>query len=198
MKQLLAAFFWFISLIAAIAQTQPTETPEIDTDRPGQTESPKTVPQGLVQFESGFLWAQDRSGGIVENEFRYPATIIRIGVLKWAELRLKGELKRNTKKLDDGDISISKGGFGRTGLGLKVHLWEENGFLPEAGFVFHAIAPWGARRYNAKFLEPDAMLTFGNSLTEKVSFNYSVGSNFESHEPEDGEPKPRKYDHVFY
>ncbi|MBI1305281.1 MAG: hypothetical protein GC181_01555 [Bacteroidetes bacterium] len=67
---------------------------QIDTDRPGITNSPNTVPKGVVQFETGaFDWVHasvyDNQSGyfdrVYENDFN--TTLIRYGFWSKTELR---------------------------------------------------------------------------------------------------------------
>ena len=85
------------------------QAPELVTDRPDRTESATVVPRGLLQVETGYLFARD--GGV--DGHAAPGTLLRIGFGGRTEIRL-------------GHAGLL-GGEGRRGagdseLGAKVNL----------------------------------------------------------------------------
>ena len=52
------------------------QSPDMVTDRPDQTESAAVVPRGLLQVETGYLFARD---GDVDG-YAVPGTLFRIGL----------------------------------------------------------------------------------------------------------------------
>ena len=94
------------------------QSAEMVTDRPDQTESATVVPRGLVQVETGYLFARD--GGM--DGYAVPGTLARIGLGGRTELRI-------------GHAGIV-GGSGRRGagdseLGAKINLIERaDGWRP--------------------------------------------------------------------
>ena len=75
------------------------QSPEMVTDRPDQTESATVVPWGLLQVETGYLFARD---GDVDG-YAVPGTLFRLGLGGRLELRI-------------GHVGIV-GGAGRHGAG---------------------------------------------------------------------------------
>src|SRR5215471_4960258 len=68
--------------VVSIALAQDSST--IITDRPSTTNTPETVPKGMVQVENGIRVTADQG----ERTVTFPETLIRIGVLSSTELRL--------------------------------------------------------------------------------------------------------------
>ena len=64
-----------------VAREQP---PDMVTDRPDQTESAAVVPRGLLQVETGYLFARD---GDVDGH-AVPGTLFRLGLGGRLELRI--------------------------------------------------------------------------------------------------------------
>ena len=60
------------------------QSPDMVTDRPDQTESAAVVPRGLLQVETGYLFARD---GDVDG-YAVPGTLFRIGLGGRLELRI--------------------------------------------------------------------------------------------------------------
>src|SRR4051812_11170810 len=72
----------FISL-TGISQ----EIPEIETDRPDQTECSSVIPFKTIQVETGIVREIDRGSANTKNLY-FPTTLIRIGTFHRAELRI--------------------------------------------------------------------------------------------------------------
>ena len=60
------------------------QSPDMVTDRPDQTESATVVPRGLLQVETGYLFARD---GDVDG-YAVPGTLFRLGLGGRLELRI--------------------------------------------------------------------------------------------------------------
>ena len=99
------------------------QSPDMVTDRPDQTESAAVVPRGLLQVETGYLFARD---GDVDG-YAAPGTLFRIGLGGRLELRI-------------GHAGLV-GGAGRHGagdseLGAKINLIERaDGWRPELALL---------------------------------------------------------------
>ena len=111
-----------------VAREQP---PDMVTDRPDQTESAAVVPRGLLQVETGYLFARD---GDVDGH-AVPGTLFRLGLGGRLELRI-------------GHVGIV-GGAGRRGagdseLGAKINLIARaDGWRPELALLSGLSLPTG-------------------------------------------------------
>lgn len=147
-----------------MAQTDPSgkHSLELVTDRPDQTESSVVVPPGYFQLETG--WGLARKGE--ENTHEFPTTLLRIGIIRSVELRVgfNGDVwepdELSPQQREDGE------------LGAKFHLWQERGWIPEAGLLLSVSVPRRA--------DPAFRLALSHSLSDRISFSYNLGAAWES------------------
>ena len=57
-------------------------------------------------------------------------------------------------------------------LGAKFHLWQEGGWIPEAGLLLPVSVPRRA--------DPAFRLALSHSLSDRISFSYNLGAAWES------------------
>src|SRR5678815_383685 len=93
MKKLLLLIFTCLLTGLANAQDNGSE-PEMVTDRPSVGDAATIVPRGYYQVEAGFFYQRDETNFINQREMRYPEVVARLGLLKFAELRVGGQLAR--------------------------------------------------------------------------------------------------------
>ena len=151
---------------------QEEAKPEIITDRPDQTESAFVVPWRTVQLESGAktTWNTDRI-----RTFDYNGTLVRVGVLKFAELRVSQEFQRQEIELLNEEITAN--GFGALTLGTKVKLWDEKGYRPRAAVLVDYVLPTGSEeiREESQYL---VRASFSHELTDKWGVGYNLGGGY--------------------
>ena len=118
------------------------QSPDMVTDRPDQTESAAVVPRGLLQVETGYLFARD---GDVDG-YAVPGTLFRIGLGGRLELRI-------------GHVGIV-GGAGRHGagdseLGAKINLIARaDGWRPELALLGGLSLPTGDHGFSSEVSTP--------------------------------------------
>ncbi|KAA9332804.1 transporter [Adhaeribacter soli] len=178
---LIACFF--ISTLT-FAQNEGGEPVEMDTDRPSVGDASKVVPPGTVQIEAGFYYESDKTNFIEEKELHYPDVLIRVGVLKFAELRLRGRLKHVSlaPAEDQFPWEISQTGLDDIMAGTKIQLWQGNGVLPTAALQADFRLPAGNKYFKSEKVEPKLRLNFRNKLSEKLSLSYNLGVEWEENE----------------
>lgn len=151
----------------------------IETDRPDQTESPAIVPAGWYQFEGGC--AHEHAGADAPAEGTLPTVLSKVGLTRWAELRVITERARTL---------ISEGGqatahrFVPVEVGAKFRLMEERGLVPCVSLIGHVGLPFTAE-------EPCRPATaFGNfrftlqhTLSERFSLGYNLGAEWDGDRP---------------
>lgn len=147
---------------------------DLVTDRPDQAESSSTVGHGVLQIETGALFeSMDNEGGIQDNKFTSLfTTLFRLGFGKNLELRAA----ISYDKSDLAFTAVDLKGLSPLSVGLKINLWGEKGWIPEAAFLGHITLPWiGERAFRPGFIAPDFRFAFSNTLSEKFSLGYNVG-----------------------
>lgn len=163
-----------ISLTPAYSQMDP-----IATDRPDQTESPAIVPAGWYQFEGGC--AHERAGADEPVEGTLPTVLSKVGLTRWAELRVITERAR-TSTTEGGQVTAHR--LVPVEVGAKFRLMEERGLLPCVSLIGHMGLPFTAE-------EPCRPATaFGNfrftlqhTLSERFSLGYNLGAEWDGERP---------------
>jgi hypothetical protein len=127
-------FEWGIGPDAEPEEDDGEEEP-IVTDRPDFTESSSTVGLGRLQLEMGYTYT---SG---DDDFRshsYPEVLLRIGLFaEWFELRIVQNFA------SEFEPPTSVDGNEDLGLGFKLALTEQKGYLPETGLIVESSIPTG-------------------------------------------------------
>ena len=144
------------------------QSPDMVTDRPDQTESATVVPWGLLQVETGYLFARD---GDVDG-YAVPGTLFRLGLGGRLELRI-------------GHVGIV-GGAGRHGagdseLGAKINLIARaDGWRPELALLSGLSLPTGDHGFSSNGVDPSFLVAFAHELLPRLSLGYNVGAAWES------------------
>ena len=128
--------------------TSRRQAPELITDRPDKTESAVTVPPGYVQLETGWTFTREDEGGVRLGTHDVPGTLVRIGLVRWMELRI-GWNGYTSEKVRVGSFQARESGIGDTELGVKIHLRSESekGLLSGDGVSDGYIAPLRQRKF---------------------------------------------------
>lgn len=149
----------------------------ITTDRPDQTETADIVPKGHFQAEIGFVHQSESEDS---EEFSLPSTLWKYGVNNIFEIRVITEYAYN-KETD----SIARG-FKPVIAGLKMNLCHEKGILPETSIITQVkISKLASKDFKAKYLAPDILLLFQNTVNDKIDIGYNAGAIWDS---ETGKP----------
>lgn len=138
---------------------------ELTVDRPGIAEAPFTVSPGMYQLETGFDYYNRTSGEI----YFLPVSLFRTGLSKQAELRL------TVKNVQDKTTSTKLKGISPLSIGIKTHIIEERGWIPETDILADVIIPLGNSDLQPDQLGHDILLLFQNDLSSKTAINYNVG-----------------------
>lgn len=158
-------FFVLNLCILPLVFSQTEELNELTVDRPGIAESPFTVAPGMFQFETGFDYYSRNAG----NLYYLPVMLFRTGLSKSAELRITA--RQLVDKTDNNSLS----GIAPLNIGVKVHIIEESGWIPETDILTNLVIPTGNTSANSGFLGHEILLLFQHDLTPKTAINYNVG-----------------------
>ncbi|WP_224997704.1 transporter [Cesiribacter sp. SM1] len=159
---------------AVWAQELVKETLPIITDRPDQTESAFLVPVRTLQLETEVKmnW-ENRSRSTLD----YNSTLLRIGLARFAELRLTQQLQRQHIDVENGEIV--RDGLGPLTVGTKILLWNEKALRPQAAVILDYVLPTGSEVLREG--ETSQYLVrglFSHSLTDKVGLGYNIGGAY--------------------
>ena len=112
--------------------TSGRQAPELITDRPDKTESAVTVPPGYVQLETDWTFTREDEGGVRLGTHDVPGTLVRIGLVRWMELRI-GWNGYTSEKVRVGSFQARERGIGDTELGRQDSPPVGIGRRPTAG-----------------------------------------------------------------
>lgn len=170
-----------VSCATATAQPKPDPMDEpLITDRPDFTESTETIPAGHLQIESGYTFTYNREGGTRTTDHTAPEMLWRIGVTDSVELRfgwngytfsdslsktgVGGGSRKNTSQ-DANDLS----------LGLKVKLFEQEGWRPHFGIIAGVTVPTGAGGATTGDVDPGIVFLWAYDLSDGTAIAGNVG-----------------------
>jgi len=138
----------------------------MEGDRPDQTESAALIPVHSLQIENGFSFEN------ISNEhssIAYSSLLLRYGLWKNFELRFASEF------IQDKNLNKLNLGFSPFSPGIKVHIREEKGVLPQVALLAHFDLPGtGHPNFQNEHLNTSVFLSIAYSIGEKAG----IGSNF--------------------
>ena len=144
------------------------QSPELVTDRPDQTESATVVPRGLIQVETGYLFAREGE----KDSYEVPGTLFRIGLDGQTELRI------HHAGVVGGE---GRHGAGDSDLGAKVNLIERpTGWTPELAILGGLSFPTGDDEFSSGGVDPSFLVSFAHELLPRLSLGYNVGAAWKS------------------
>jgi hypothetical protein len=143
----------------------------IQTDRPDQTETSAITPTGMLQVETGLSYQKNNE---LSSKITTPSTLWKYGVNENFELRLITEynfLKENSQSIT-GLIPIL--------VGCKIKISEEKGIFPKTSFISHISLPKiASSEFKADYFAPKFRFAMQHSISDKVSFSYNLGSEWD-------------------
>ncbi|WP_207431458.1 transporter [Sabulibacter ruber] len=180
MKKLVLLFS--LGLLQFGAYAQESE-PEFETDRPSFTEASSVVPRGYYQLETGFQYQKKKVDGFERKQWLYPQALLRIGVLKSAELRLEATFRQDDYRSGESLVQHHEG-LSTVRVGTKIKVLDSQGAWPEMSLLGMLETPWGRDAFEPRQVVPEVMLLFTNKITEKVKFQYNAGFRRQKEEGE--------------
>ena len=162
-----------IKIIILLCCSIAVSAQEIITDRPDQTESSSTIPKGNLQIESGLLLeflGEDISYS--ERTILAPTTLIRYGLLDFAELRIVSQIE-NVK-----NNSTSVTGISDLEIGTKLQLLKKEKSLLEIALLSHIIIPTGSKEVSSNTTGSINKLCVSHRSNTNISIAYNLGYNY--------------------
>lgn len=138
---------------------------ELTVDRPGIAEAPFTVAPRTFQLETGFDYYKRTNGEI----YFLPVSLFRTGLSKAAELRV------TIKNIQDRTNEPAVTGISPLTVGIKTHIIEQRGWIPETDILADIIIPLGSSSLHPDEIGHDILLLFQNDISPKFATNYNVG-----------------------
>ncbi len=175
---LLIIIFHFLISLTTAAQSG-TEPAELDSDRPNFTQAATVVPYRTLQLETGLGYEKNNSDDEKTQNYLYLTTLIRIGILKKAELRVNFDFEQANQMSVTSSGSLGREtkerGFDNVQVGTKIALVEAKGFLPDIGLLAYVTLPIGLKEYRPPHAAPSLQVLFNSHFSDKVELQYNFG-----------------------
>ncbi|MBN2280521.1 MAG: transporter [Candidatus Marinimicrobia bacterium] len=173
MKNLNSYLFVLLMTISLLAQV-----PDMVTDRPDQTESSITVPNGWIQIETGTLKEKDSPQKRLEfTNIVYNTTLLRYGLFDKTEMRFGWEYLN--EYILSGDMEADATGIAPLVVGFKTQISEENGWVPELAFLGHLTIPnVGKDEFQTDYLTPEFRFAGTKTLNENFTAAINLGGEW--------------------
>jgi hypothetical protein len=156
----LALLIWFTKVASGQDKLN-----ELTVDRPGIAEAPFTVSPGMFQLETGFDYYKRTTGEI----YFLPVSLFRTGLSRSTELRV------SIRNLIDKTTTQKLKGISPITIGIKTHIIEQKGWIPETDILVDLIFPLGNSDLQPNRVGHDVLLLFQNDFAPKFAINYNVG-----------------------
>jgi hypothetical protein len=170
---LLSGLF-LLSTVSLFAQNDSTED-FISPERPGLTNPPSVVPKKHLQIESGFYYESDKikNTDIKTDNYLYPTTLFRYGLMKNFELRLQVDIAGFSNSV--GTNKLTESGLNPVIIGAKFYICGQKKARPESAFVFSLTLPYlGRDDFQPQYPAPGLAFYFLNTLNNKWSIGYNL------------------------
>ncbi len=158
-------------LVLNVAQASAQKSPDIETDRPDQTETPFSVGTANFQAENGYsIWkAKNKETNINK------VSLLRYGLSEKFELR--AEVAHDTYYNQYGLNYQS--GVSPVEVGFKVNLIEEKGWIPKTSLITHIGLPKVASKaFKGVYTAPSFRFTTQNTLNKRQSLSVNLGGEW--------------------
>lgn len=146
----------------------------IITDRPDQTESSSTIPEGSLQIETGILFGSFKTGGIKFSETLIPSTLFRYGIMKGIELRFVLQLE----SLNNKTINQKTNGISDLEIGAKFQILKKEDVNTEIAFLSHLILPTASKTLSNNRLGFINKLSISHAISNTLGIGYNVGYDY--------------------
>lgn len=162
--------FWGYVLLLISFHVSGQQTGRMETDRPDQTECPFIVRKGYFQGEIGFNRHVSRD----EVVYFAPTSLWKIGLVKWAELRLTSVL----------EAQGNSGYFQMESAGAKFHLLSGGKWVPRSAVIVQYHVNNQNRDASERNVQPhslgEVVFTMQNSIQGSWGIGYNLGTEFHS------------------
>jgi len=178
----LTFYLIFLGRFCYSQENASSEEYTISTDRPSASFASSVVPKGILIGEFGYFNQTnnfDNSIKVIDQTL--PNFTFRYGVNERFELRLGTDYYLNTLKSSIGSFNTS--GLNPVQVGLKLHVQEEKGFIPQTTFLGSIqLAEIASKTLALDRNQAYFRLMFQNTISDKFFILYNLGMNFNNYD----------------
>lgn len=163
-------YFLILGMFLLTGPVRAHHPSPIGTDRPDAAESSEVVGKNHFQIETSFAFSHDRDAGVAERIYSFP-TLFRYGIVAPLEFRLEGEtfaVRTRTGQATDK-------GFTDLAFGAKLHLVDNERWVPSFGVLAHLTVPTGTSAFTSTVAEPIVKALFDWELPADFSLGTNLG-----------------------
>ncbi|WP_375578552.1 transporter [Marivirga tractuosa] len=156
-----------ILLMLSIQLKAQEDSIQINTDRPGFSDYPKTIPKGYFQIEAGFSYESETVNPSDRLQLiNWNNTLIKYGLIEGVELRLS-QSYQSERLLESGTSPqfIWQSFSGPVVVGTKINLLKEKGLTPQTAIV----AEYGFNTFSPETFQRNSFYRI--QLTSKYQLN---------------------------
>jgi hypothetical protein len=147
---------------------------KIVTDRPSQTASSTTIPQGSFQIESALQVRYAEVNAQSARQFLVPTNSFRLGLTKGVELRVFNQLENN-KGLD---TSLSIIGMSDLEVGVKIQLLRKENVNTKIALISQLVLPTGTQGISHNSWGSTSRIAVSHRLSGNLGLACNVGYNY--------------------
>lgn len=175
-------FLLSISFLTVSQLNAQADSVTLITDRPTQSASPYTIAKGTWQIETGLEYGNFKSpiflpapSEIRVETITYNNTLVRFGITDKLELNFSQSLTSARGFINDVQQGSTITDLTPTALGLRVHVAEEKGGLPQISLLTSLVGePFVEGRTGYSL---DARFNMQHNLHNGWSVGYNLGAN---------------------
>jgi hypothetical protein len=171
MSKIICSIYFILISLTACAQFE-----EIETDRPGKTNTPTTIKKKWVQIEMGFLRQSQKVDPDLKDFFtQHPSLLTKYGITNRVELRLITEFATIKQGYTNGDVSYT--GINSLQLGGKFNFLKQKGLRPKVSLIAH----YDFRRFRTIYKGRDSIdganfrFALQHYFSENIFLAYNIG-----------------------
>ena len=158
-------------MTSSVTYAQITETPVLNSNRIGFTESSRTVMKGAFLLESGLSFRYSKFNLYNDTSLTFktivmPRLRLSYGITKFMEIQIEGNyMKSNNKTNADYGNSFEQSTYS---LGLKFNLTKQKGMLPQTALFVSERAYIRSNHPGVQF-----------KTTANLAWSYKLGEHFD-------------------
>ena len=185
MKKITFLFVLFQAAIALNVSAQNDSIVPLSTDRPTYSIAPDVIPLNSFQIETGVLFQKESTDVDNINNMYLGLTLLRYGLFKNFEIRVAGTYRKMDIQPKEVGRDSTILGMGAVQVGLKFHIADEKGIIPNLGFEADiTMRHIGKDGFHPTYSYPTARFVAVNTLSKNFSLGYNFGFAYNGESPD--------------